>query len=157
MPDTVSALARKFAIDVNTGTYAVPVWNRLGGVTDFKDGLPPSLEKDSVYEDEGWGSSTKTEVSWNATIKCVRRHNPDDVTDYDTAQEALRLKAPLFGSTGQADVRWYDREGGPEAYRGQCEVTWERDGGPTTALDMVSVTLTGRGRRVDITNPLAGS
>lgn len=155
--DDVAALARKFAIDVNTGTYLAPVWVRLGGVQEFNDPLNPNLEDDSVYDDEGWGSQTKTAISWQAVIKLIRRHNPDDVTEYDTGQEALRAKSTLFGGDGHADIRWYDREGGPEAYRGTGEVTWQRAGGANTALDTVTATIDGRGMRADISNPSAGS
>jgi hypothetical protein len=156
MPDTVSALARKFAVDINTGTTLVPVWTRIGGMMEFNDPLNPTLEDDSDY-DSGWGSVTKTQLKYQLVMKIVRRHNPDDVTEYDAGQEALRTRSTAFGGDGWADVRWYDREGGPEAYRGTTEVTWQRAGGPTTALDTVTVTLDGKGERTDITNPLAGS
>lgn len=152
----VSALARKFAIDVNSGTTLAPVWVRLGGVQEFNDPLNPSMEDDSDYDSE-WGSQTKTQLKWQAVIKVVRRHDPSDVTVYDTAQELLRAKSVLFGADGIADVRWYDRNGGPEAYRGQAEVTWQRAGGASTALDTVTITLDGKGAREDITNPAAGS
>lgn len=152
----VSALARKFAVDVNSGTTLAPTWVRIGGVMEFADALNPNLEDDSTY-DSGWGSMTKTQLKWQATLKIVRRHNPDDVTEYDTGQEVVRAKSPLFGGDGVADIRWYDRDGGPEAYRGQAEVTWQRAGGASTVLDTVTVTFDGKGTREDIENPAAGS
>ena len=155
-PD-VSALARKWAIDVNTGTEVSPTGTRLKGVAEFKPGLEPNLEDDSVYDDEGWGSSTKTALTWANEIKVIRRHDPADETDYDPAQESLRAKSELFGADGIASVRFYDRFGGPEAYSGYTEVSWVPDGGPHTALETVVITLTGKGKRTAIDNPQAAS
>lgn len=155
-PD-VSALARKWKIDVNTGTFGSPVWTPVLGLMEFKPTTPPNLEDDSTYDSEGWGSQTKTALSWLLEMKVVRRHDPADETEYDAGQEALRAKVALFGSSGIADVRWYDRFGGPEAYRGQAEVTWAPDGGPHTALETAVITLTGKGAREDISNPAAAS
>jgi len=153
----VSALARKYAIDVNSGTSGSPVWVRVGGVQEFNDPLNPHLEDDTVYDDEGWGGQTKTLLNWQIVMKVIRRHDPADATDYDPGQEIFRERSTLFGSAGTVDVRWYDRNGGPEAYRGTAEVTWQRAGGPSTALDVVTITLDGKGVRSDITNPTAGS
>lgn len=155
MPD-VSALARKYAIDINTGTTLAPVWTRVGGVTEFNDPLNPNLEDDSDY-DTAWGSKTKTQLTWQAVLKVVRRHNPDDPTDYDSGQEAFRAKSTLFGGDGVAEIRWYDRDGGPEAYQGMGEVTYQRAGGASTVLDFVTITVDGKGERSDIDNPAAGS
>jgi len=155
-PD-VSALARKWKIDVNTGTFDSPSWTPILGLMEFKPSVDPNLEDDGVYDDEGWGGQTKTALSWKNEIKCVRRHDPADETEYDTGQEALRAKVDVFGASGVADVRWYDRFGSAEAYRGQAEVTWAPDGGPHTALETVVITLTGKGLRQLIENPDAAS
>lgn len=155
-PD-VSALARKWAIDIDTSATLTPTWTRLMGVTEFKPTADPNLEDDSTYDSEGWGSSTKTALTWKNEIKVVRRHDPTDETDYDPAQEALREMAELFGADGVAHIRWYDREGGPEAYTGYAEVSWVPDGGPHTALETVVITLDGKGKRTAISNPNAAS
>jgi hypothetical protein len=52
-------------------------------------------------------------------------------------------------------VRWYDRDGLPEAYEGIAIVTWAPSGGEYTALDQVEVTLTGNGPLTLIDNPVA--
>lgn len=146
-PD-VSTLARKFKLDVNISSS----WTQVKGVAEFKAPLTPSLEDDSVYDDEGWGSQTKTALAWTIETKVIRRKSaPGDV--YDPGQEALRAASELFGADGQVYVRWYDRDGGVEAYEGYAEVTWTPDGGPNTALETVVVTLTGRGARTVIANP----
>lgn len=149
----VSALARKWATDVNTGTTGSPVWTRVGAVQEFKPALDPNLEDDATYDEEGWGSSTKTGLDWSLELKCIRRHDPTDVHDYDPGQEKIRTASELFGEDGVVEVRWFDRFGGAEAYHGFAEVTWSPDGGNRTALETVSITLTGKGVRTAITNP----
>lgn len=155
-PD-VSALARKFRIDVDTSLTPTPTWTQIKGVMEFKADTPANLEDDSDYDSEGWQSQTKTALAWVNTLKVVRRRDPADVTDYDAGQEALRAKAYLFGEDGVAHVRWYDRDGGPEAYEGYAEVAWAPEGGAMTALELVTITLTGRGKRLDLDNPNAAS
>lgn len=153
----VSALARKWAVDVNTGTTMSPIWTRVGAIQEFKPGIDPNLEDDATYDEEGWGSSTKTGLDWSLECKVIRRHDPDDVTEYDPGQEALRAKHDQFGEDGVAEVRWFDRFGGPEAYHGYAEVSWSPDGGTRTDLETVTVTLTGKGPRTTIANPDAAS
>jgi hypothetical protein len=154
----VTALQRKFRVQVNTGTVAVPVWTTLFGMTDFKPNVTPTLQSDSDYEDGGWTGQTKTGLTAAPEIKVNRRRDPTDATNYDTAQEALRANAYAFGSNGVANVRWYDRDGGPEAYSGFFEVTWSDDGGDNVALQAVTITLSlkgGSGGLTAITNPAA--
>jgi hypothetical protein len=147
-PD-VSALARKWKLDVDiSGTFT-----RVKGLRDFKPVATPDLQDDGVYDDEGWGSQTKTGLSWTAELTIIRRYLASNDTVYDPGQEQLRVHANSFGAAGVALVRWYDRNGGPEAYQGYCEVGWVDQGGDRTALETAAITLTGKGARTAITNP----
>lgn len=155
-----STLARKWTLEVNTNgapaNFASPTWTTVKGLYDFTpDNLIPKLEDDNVYEDSGWGGKTKTELSWQLAAKIMRRTVPTDVTSYDTGQEKLRALARVFGPSGVGDFRWYDRDGGPEAFRGWANVTWSQDGGSTTDLEKVTVTIDGKGPNTIITNPNA--
>jgi hypothetical protein len=60
-----------------------------------------------------------------------------------------------FGSNSMAHMRWYDRDGLPEAYEGTGIVKWEASGGEHTALDQVEITITGDGELLLIDNPEA--
>ena len=150
----VSTLARKFRLDVNTGSRATPEWVQVRGITAFTPALDTNLEDDSDYDSDGWGSQTKTLLSWSLTAT-VKRGKGVESGLYDEGQEALRIASESFGADGVVDVRWYDREGGDEAYRGDAEVSWAPSGGGVTALDMAEVTLTGKGARNVIVNPVA--
>ena len=46
-----SVLARRWYIDVNTGTHAAPTWVGVFGVEDFKPTIEPSVQDDPTK----WG------------------------------------------------------------------------------------------------------
>lgn len=149
----VTSLARKWRLDVNTGTTETPVWVQVRGVTNFTPALTPTLQDTSDYDTDGWGSQEKTMLAWNLAITLLRKGA--DETTPDPGQEALRAKADQFGTAGTAHVRWYDRNGGPEAFEGYSNVSWEPGGGAAADLESVTVNLAGKGARTAITNPEA--
>jgi hypothetical protein len=152
----VATLARKFAVDVNTGSLNSPIWTRVKGVSGLNPTVDSNLEDDSDYDSDGWGSSTKTGMTWSLEITAMRKVGIESRA-YDPAQEALRLAAERFGAAGSVQVRWYDRDGGPEAYRGVATVAYSTEGGAYTALASATITLTGQGARIPITNPVAAA
>jgi len=149
-----STLARKFRIDVNAGTAGAPVWTQVRAITTMATPISPTMQDDSDYDSDGWGSSAKTMLAWSLTATLSRKVGATS-GDYDPGQERIRQAHDQFGPAGLVQVRWYDREGGPEAYTGYAHVGWEPQGGDTSALDTVNVTLTGQGKRTAITNPAA--
>lgn len=52
-------------------------------------------------------------------------------------------------------LRFFDRNGLPEAYVGKGLPNWEPQGGEARDLDQVQVTFTGTGPLTPITNPVA--
>lgn len=150
----VSTLARKFKLDVNTGTVDSPTWTPVRAIMDFKPALEPNLEEDSDYDGEGWASEVKTELKWGLELKIGRKIGFSTGV-YDAGQEALRAASTQFGQGGTVQIRWYDRNGGPEAHSGFANVSWEPEGGDTKAIDIVTVNLSGNGKRTDIVNPAA--
>jgi hypothetical protein len=147
-----STLARKWVFEINTGTVAVPVWTTVKGLNSLTvTEAEPNLEDDNVYEDAGYTGQTKTGLSWNAAATVMRRTDPTDVTIYDPGQEKLRLLGRTLGPTGVAHCRFYDRDGGPEAFTGFGEVSWAPQGGTPTDLEQVDITITGKGINTQIT------
>jgi hypothetical protein len=148
--------AGKWFFDLNTATYAAPTWIAVNGVSGFSPKLEPTLQDDSDYDSAGYGSQAKTGLTWSAEITVGRKVTLADATVYDPGQEALRAKAASMATTRIADVRWYEvTPSGPiaEAYRGQAEVSWGQGGGAHNELETVSITLSGRGTREEITHP----
>lgn len=149
----VSTLASKWKLDVDLspaqdGTNFVAV----RAITDFKPDVSVTTQDDSDYDGNGWGSDVKTQLKWSNVVKLARKRGQSS-NAYDPGQEALKAAHDVFGNAGTVLVRWYDRNGGPEAYQGFAQVQWSEDGGNTTALDTASVTLNGQGIRNKITNP----
>lgn len=151
-----STVNRMWALDVNTGTTASPVWTAVRGRTEFQPNLEPTLQDDSDFDSEGYKSQTVTALAWSLAFKVARKVLPADATSYDAGQEALREAAEGMGVANSVHVRWYETTpDGPraEAYEGTAAVSWTPDGGAMDALNMVSVTLTGKGKRTAITHP----
>lgn len=150
----VSTLQKSWKLDVNTGTVNSPVWTPVRGIGELKDSVDTNLEDDSDYDSDGWGSDVKTQLKWGLEVKLGRKIGVTSEA-YDAGQEKLRTAATEFGAAGTVQVRWYDREGGPEAYSGFASVSWEPEGGDSKALKIVTAKLSGNGARTDITNPAA--
>jgi hypothetical protein len=156
VPLGASTVNRKWYLDVNTGTVAVPVWTPVNGITEFQPALTPTLQDDSDFDSGGDKSSTVTARAWSCVGKLARKVTVASATAYDAGQEALRLASEEIGVDNSINVRFYEMEpGGPrvEAYEGNAAVTWSPDGGGMDALSAVSFTLTGQGKRTAITHP----
>ncbi|MFD3790776.1 phage tail tube protein [Streptomyces cyaneofuscatus] len=152
-PDVV-ALARRWRIEVNTGTTAVPDWKLCPGVTSFQPAAEPNIEDSSDYDSDGWAGNTKTGQAWELSLT-INRKVKETAKTYNAVHEALRMASFAYGGASQVHVRYMDRRGLPEAYEGRALVTWAPSGGEYTALDQVEVTLTGDGPLLPIENPLA--
>ena len=157
VPLGASTLNRKWYLDIDTGTTGTPAWTGVFGVSEFQAGLDATLQDDSDFDSAGYKSQTKTAEQWTLTFKVARKTQKATPANYDPGQEALRLAADEMGVDNTVHVRWYEMNGtaGPktEAYEGYAAVTWAPDGGGMDALAMVTVTLTGQGKRTPITHP----
>lgn len=153
-PLGASTLVRKWYLDVSTdgGT----TWIGVFGITEFTPGVEGSMQDDSDFDGEGWLSEINSANRWKNEGKVRRGTLASEPTSYDPGQEALRLAGAKTGVANVIDCRWYEMEpGGPrvEAYQGKAAVAWTPDGGNTEALDTVSFTLSGRGKRETIAHP----
>lgn len=154
LPLLTSTLATRWKIDVDSsealdGSAYIPV----RGMTDFQPSLAFTTQDDSDYESVGWGLDAKTQQKWSNVLKLSRKRASGYVED--PGQKVLRDAHDQFGSDSVVRVRWYDRNGGDEAYEGYAMVEWSEDGGNAAALSAVSVTLMGQGARSLIENPAA--
>jgi hypothetical protein len=155
-PTPITALARRWKLEVDLGTGDVPDWQPMIGITEFQPTFPPNIEDSSSYDSDGWMENTKTGQSWELDVTFNRKIN-DQTLVFNDVHEAIRLAAFGSGSASEVHVRFYDRTGLPEAYEGQCLIEWEDQGGEYTALGQVSATMTGNGPLAIIDNPITGS
>lgn len=158
MADSVSTLARKFKLEVMPGTSdpTADAWTPVRGVQEFTPAKEDNLEDDSDYDSDGWTSQTRTGQSWSLEVKVARKATSSDTEAviYDAGQEIVRAASDQFGTEGMVYVRWYNRNGGDEAYQGFAQAGFADDGGGVTALSTATITLTGNGKRETITNPV---
>jgi hypothetical protein len=149
----ITALARRYAVEINTAAPAATSWQSLVGVEDLKTAWEQRRDKDENYDDGGAEREAVTGSSWSLEIKLQHRVGADKVT-FNSTQEYLRGLAQTDDAiAGEAHVRWYDRSGTGEAWEGRALIAWAPDGGPGSARDMVSLKISGQGKRVAITNP----
>lgn len=151
-----TTLNRKWYLDVNTGTFATPIWTGVFGVTDFKPINNGDLQDDSDFDGGGYKSQVQTAIEWGIELKVKRAVTTASPTAYDPGQEVLRLASLGFGTGNSVDIRYYEvTAAGPiaEAYRGKVAVTFEQDGGDMAALATATIKLAGQGTRSAITHP----
>ncbi|MFF6829645.1 phage tail tube protein [Streptomyces longwoodensis] len=154
-PTPITALQRRWRLELDmSAARDGSDWQLVPGVTDFSPSAEPNIEDSSDYDSGGWAGNTKTGQAWEVSTTINRRIN-DAVKVYHPTHEAIRLAAFGFGSASQVHLRYYDRDGLPEAYEGTAIVTWAPSGGEYTALDQVEITFTGDGPLTPITNPVA--
>ena len=147
-----TALARKFRVDVTTDLTLAAGWLELVGMNDFSFTDTPNLEDASAYDTNGSASFEKTFEEWAAKATCMRRLTGGV---YDVGQELVRGRSfGQFGDNCRVGFRWYDKNGGPEAYQGVAIVGWERSTTGVKNLDSVAMTFTGTDIPLaPITNP----
>lgn len=154
----VTALARKFAVEVTTDvdTLDSATWTTVYGVTDFQPQITANTVDASDYNNDGWSSSEVTMYSWTAQVTFNRKYTSSGGTvTYDAGQELIRACQGQFGAAARIGVRWYDRNGGPEAYSGVAVVDWKRANTAVKDLEQAQVTFTGTDvpLNLNITNP----
>lgn len=137
----VNALARKFAVQVTTDTTLTTGWTALNGILDLDPEINPSLEDATAYDVNGWGSSEPTLQAWVLQASFFRRYAAGNV--YDAGQELVRNAVGQFASAARVGVRWFDKNGGPEAYSGVAIPTWKRTNTAVKNLEQAQVTFTG--------------
>lgn len=151
-----TALQRRFKLDVNTGTIAVPVWSQVVGLIELNPTVEPTDQDDFDYDSNGWKGSTRTMRMWDLEFKIS--YKQDSVTFVaNPTHTYLRNASNALGAASVVHVRWYDRNGAAEAYEGFGLVKWTPDGGDAEQLNQVSIAVTPSATSpelVEITNPL---
>jgi hypothetical protein len=146
------ALARRFRVDVSTDNTT---WIRLGGITDLNPTISNTNQSADDYDTNGFASVEKTAISWVLTIKALRKVSAGYV--FDAGQEIVRAAQLQFGDAARVYVRWYDRNGGTEAFSGRAVVGYSAAQTGVTDLDAVTLTLSGDGILTTIPNPYQAS
>lgn len=145
-----TALARKFRVDCTADLTLAGGWLQLNGIYTLKPSVDPKMIDTSAYDTNGWDSNEVISNGFSVNAGFWRR---TVAGVYDPGQELLRARVGQFGDAARVGVRWYDKNGGPEAYQGVTLVKWERAQDGVADADAASVSLTGDGVLFTITNP----
>lgn len=150
MAGNTTALARKFRVDVTSDLTLAGGWVEVKGIYSLKPSVNPNLVDTSAYDTNGWDSFEITGNAWSLAESFWRRTTTGV---YDPGQELIRARQGQFGDSARVGVRWYDKNGGPEAFQGVAIIGWDRANDGVKDADAAQVTLTGDGILSTITNP----
>jgi len=146
---TRSLLASAWRLDVNRGTTEDPDWTPVKGMASFKEAIESTMEDDSDFDDPEWGSEEVTQRKWKLETEGKRKRDDssDEVFIPDPGQQFLLDAGNAVGVGSGVEIRYYRRDGSPDAWQGNVNVQYGGGGGATTVLEPFNVTLGGRGSR----------
>lgn len=142
------ALARRFAQDVSVdGTN----WVKLGGRTDFAPTENGTTQAADDYDSDGFNKWEKTMTGW----QLVTKFNMPTAAGIpaDPGQAILEATRFQFGDDCRAYTRWYDRNGGTDAWSGLALIDWNQSKTGVADIDEITATFKGDGPVVRISNP----
>lgn len=150
---TRSLLASAWRLDVNTGTLEDPVWTQVKGMSSFKETINSTVEDDSDFDDPEWGSDEVTQRKWSLETEGKRKRDDSSEVTFipDPGQEFIRRAGNRVGVGSGIEIRYYRRDGAPDAWQGNANVQPGGGGGATTVLEPFNFTLGGRKSRVELT------
>ena len=146
-----SQLASKYVLQVDTTPGGAPTWLTVFGMSNFTPNIDYTKQDNSDYDSNGWGGQVTTQRMWNAAVTLQDKLYGGA---QDPGQAAIQAAAD---NLDDLHVRWFDRNGGPDAKEGYCSVEWKPAGGSVTDLSTTGVTLNGQGEPTVITNPMGAA
>ncbi|WP_440063778.1 phage tail tube protein [Streptosporangium sp. OZ121] len=150
-----SLLAKDWVLEVATGPVETPTWTPVKGLTSFSETTDDNTEDDGDFESDGWGSTVVTQRTWSIEAEGRRKRSDATVFTPDPGQERIRQAGRVVGFDANIKVRWYRKDGAPDAYEGTATVSEFTKGGAVTDLEPFNFTLLGQGQPVEIENPVA--
>lgn len=144
-------LARRYQMDVsNDGTNWVP----FKGIQDFAPSEKPTVTDTTDFDTDGFVSNTKTLTEWTLTVKAKR---PTNAGVMDPGQEIVRATQYQFGGTSLVYVRWYDRDGQPDAWQGIAVPEWTISKSAVADVEEITVKFDATGPLTSISNPVSAA
>lgn len=149
----------EYGVDVNLGSKETPDWQPIRFISAVDPQATPVTKDAQTYDDKGAPNEVRTSESWTLGFT-IQQHRTDDGSYLPEVEALLALAAPdAVGNAATGQFRWYDKpaEGAPnpdDAFEGDATVQINRGQTGNDDIGGWSVTLTGRGRRRQIENPL---
>ena len=150
MATNTTALASRYRVEVTEDLTLAGGWLKVFGLTDFKSSVAQNLVETSDYDNDGWESYEKTFQGWTAGLTIWVRTQSGVLTPSYTKLSAREV---LFGDACRIGIRWYDKNGLPDAWQGVGVVQSERGNTGVKDPDQKTFNLQGDGPLAAITNP----
>lgn len=147
-----SAFARRFKVDVSVDNIT---WVNLKGINDLTPSENATLQPADTYDTNGFNSFEKTMTGGKLVAKVLRPTTAGIPSD--PGQDLVDNTRFQFGTAARVYVRWYDRNGGTEAFTMYALVDWNQSKSGVADLDEVTITFTADGVVSAITNPYAAA
>ena len=153
----------EYGLDINLGTESSPDWQTVRRISGFQPTPTPNTQDAQTYDDLGSANSDVTGWSWALAFN-VQVNRSITTGLYLPEIEAIlaRTKPSAKGANAVIEARWYHKpetgEPNPtDAGRGIATVTYTRQNtGPNGEIEVLAITLTGKGPHEEIANPFAG-
>jgi hypothetical protein len=162
---TGSTLGKSFeyGCDINVGTFLAPVWQPFRRISGFQPSPTPQTQDAQTYDD--LGSPNNDVTGWAMNLAFNAQVNRNVTTGEYLAEVEAVLKRTGPGAIGElavVEARWYHKPatGTPnpdDAGKGYFTVaTTRQNTGPNGEIEVIAITLTGKGEYEKIVNPFTG-
>jgi hypothetical protein len=149
-----TASARDWALRVNTGTEATPVWVFVNGLSKITATTDQTFKDDSDLNAAGFKSELATGTGFVLNLEGLRKGTlAAGVLTPDPGQEFLRAKGLLTGYANICSIQWWRTDDLPESYTGSVAVDYTEGGGGPTDLQDFKCVLKGRGASTVLVKP----
>lgn len=158
-PETEFGFSYEYGLDIYDATSEA--WLPFRFPTGINPQVTPVTTDAATYDDLGSPNEAKLSESWTADAT-VQQHRLADGSYLPEVEVLLALTKPdAVGNAAVGRFRWYDKPAaGPanpdDAYEGLATVTVNRGNTDNQGVGSWTVTLTGKGRRIQIENPWEG-
>lgn len=147
--------AARWNVQVNTGTYDVPVWVWWNGISKFEPSQDPTMQDDTDIFADGFKSqqvtATSEDVSVEGLIKGLRSVSGLPV---DPGAAYVRAKRREVGEENEIQLRyWRSDDLDADAVIQNFAVGWKDVGGTNEDLQKFTADLKGRGKPTLVPKP----
>ena len=150
----------EYGLDVNLGTYASPSWQPIRRISGWAPAFAAITSPTDTYDDRGAPNEDVTGRGFSASFT-VQANRSLSTGLYLPEVEAILAASKATLAAATLDVRYYHKPdtgaAAPnDAGRATCRVEAARQNTGNADTEVWSVTLTGKGKVLDIVNPFTG-
>lgn len=153
----------EYGCDINVGTFDAKVWQPFRRISGFQPTPTPQTQDAQTYDD--LGSPNNDVTGWAMNLAFNAQVNRNVTTgEYLAEVEAVltRTGPGAIGEDAVLEARWYHKPASgkanpKDAGQGFFTVATTRSAtGPNGEIEVLAITLTGKGEYEKIVNPFTG-